>query len=70
MVATIDGLSKSQAANILGLSGNRIDQLLNAGKLPYIQTALGRLVDEAAVHEMKRQRERAKEEKAMTTTNS
>jgi hypothetical protein len=62
---TIDGLSKSQAARELGVSSTRVDQLMNAGVLPYCNTALGRLVDPEAVAALKIERE--KNEVAMSS---
>ena len=38
-------LTPSQAARQLGVTTDRVRQLFAAGKLPYVQTPLGRLVD-------------------------
>lgn len=38
-------LTPAQAANRLGISGQRVRQLLDAGRLNHIRTPLGRLVD-------------------------
>ncbi len=65
LVETVEGLSKSQAARILGLSSARVYQLMQSGVLPYRSTALGRLVDPVAVAALKIERE--KKESAMSS---
>ncbi len=62
---TVEGLSKSQAARELGLSTQRVSQLMQTGVLPYRSTALGRLLDPEAVAALKVERE--KKESAMTS---
>ena len=57
MVVTIPGMTTSEVARALGLSSARIRQLLQAGELPYRQTALGRLVDPEDVAWLRVERE-------------
>lgn len=64
-VDTVEGLSKSQAGRELGLSAQRVSQLMQAGVLTYRTTALGRLVDPEAVASLKI--ERAKKEGTVTS---
>ncbi len=65
LVETVEGLSKSQAGRELGLSAQRVSQLMQAGVLPYRNTALGRLLDPKAVAALKIERE--KKESAMSS---
>lgn len=58
---TIPGLSKAQAAKVLNVTPGRVDQLLREGRLTYWTTALGRLIDEASVQALKREREAIQE---------
>lgn len=59
-VSTIPGMSRAQAAEALGVGPGRIGQLIREGRLPYVQTPLGKLIDEGAVAEMRREREEAR----------
>ncbi len=68
LMGTVEGLSKSEAGRILGLSAQRVSQLKQAGVLPYRSTALGRLVDPVAVAALKVERE--KKESAMSSAKS
>ncbi len=42
-------LTPAQAANRLGISGQRVRQLMTEGRLDYQHTPLGRLIDAASV---------------------
>lgn len=61
MVATLDGLCTSEAARELGVSRSYVDKLVKQGKLPYVNTTLGRLIEPNAVAALKAEREAAKE---------
>lgn len=52
-----DGMSLSNAARYLGLSNSRVDQLMRNGTLPFVETDLGRLIDRAAVEQLKELRQ-------------
>jgi len=55
---TLDGyLSTAQAAKLTGLSVDRIRQLCRAGSVAYIQTAIGRLIEQESL--LKERREAA-----------
>jgi excisionase family DNA binding protein len=51
-------LSPHQAAQRLDLSTERIRQLTREGKLPCVQTPLGRLIPEEAVEQLAQRRQR------------
>jgi excisionase family DNA binding protein len=51
MILTTEWLSIGQAARKLGLSGQRIRQLIEAGSLRCEMTAYGRLIDPESVTE-------------------
>ncbi len=73
IAANLKGYSKAEAARHLGVSVGYVDRMLREGRLPHMVCgSLGRLIDEDAVHAMKRQRERARmaKETAMSTTKS
>ncbi len=57
--ATLSGeyLTPSQAGRRVGLSPHRITQLAEAGRLAFIRTPYGRLIDAAAVEALAAQRE-------------
>ena len=48
----------AQAAGVLGLSTERVRQFARAGRLPCVQTPLGRLFDADAVDAMAQERAR------------
>ena len=51
-------LSPAEAAARLGVSAERVRQLARAGKLDFVPTALGRLIDPEAVERLQVERER------------
>lgn len=53
-------LTSSQAAKSLGLSVQRIRQLLQKNRLAYIETPLGRLIPASVVEAERQQRARRK----------
>lgn len=57
MMVTIPGLSVAEAARALGVTPQRVHQILAAGELRYQQTSLGRLIDEADLERLRRERE-------------
>jgi hypothetical protein len=56
---TIPGVSPAAAAKRLGLTTQRIRQLLAGGQLRYVQTSLGRLIDEGDLQRLISEREQA-----------
>lgn len=50
-------LTPSQAARELGVSSERVRQLVKAGKLPAVMTPLGRLIPADAVEKLRQERE-------------
>lgn len=54
--AQAEWLTPAQTANKLGVSGQRVRQLLDAGRLNHVKTPLGRLVDPEDVETLARQR--------------
>jgi excisionase family DNA binding protein len=57
MTVTIPGLSVAEAARALGVTPQRVRQILAAGELRYQRTSLGRLIDESDVERLRRERE-------------
>jgi excisionase family DNA binding protein len=55
----IPGVTPADAAKRLGLTTQRIRQLLASGQLAYTQTALGRLIDEDDLQRLISEREQA-----------
>ena len=51
-------LSPAEAARRVGVTPARIIQLTRAGRLPYVQTSLGRLLPPDAVDQYARERQR------------
>lgn len=51
-----DWLSTTQAARILGLSSERVRQLMVSGKLKHQRTPIGRLIDPRSIEELRRER--------------
>jgi hypothetical protein len=57
MTATLDRhYSRAEVALRLGVSPVRVDQLALSGRLPYIQTSLGKLYDADAVQALAAER--------------
>ncbi len=56
MPATLDQVSTSTAARLLGVSENRVRQLAAAGRLPYTETVLGKLFDRQTVEQLAERR--------------
>lgn len=57
MIAPVmDGMTPTQAACELGLSRERVRQLCDLGRLRYVRTPFGRLIDRASVTALVRQR--------------
>ena len=54
---TIPGLSVAEAARALGVTPQRVRQILAAGELRYQKTSLGRLIDEADLERLRAERE-------------
>ena len=52
-------LSPAEAARRVGVTPARIIQLTRAGRLPYVQTSLGRLIEPAAVDALAAERQTA-----------
>lgn len=50
-------LSPTEAANLLGISSNRVRQLADAGKLVAERSPLGRLISRASVEQLREERE-------------
>jgi len=59
MVATLDGMTTAEAARALGLSEQTVRGLVRSGKLPSVRTPPGSVIDEAGVHRLSAERERA-----------
>ncbi|MGE0544591.1 MAG: helix-turn-helix domain-containing protein [Dehalococcoidia bacterium] len=59
MVTLNDALTPSEAARVSGVSESAIRQWMRAGKLAYVRTPLGRLVDPVALGELIAAREAA-----------
>ncbi len=62
MTANLTGwFSPAQAGQILGITPQRVRQLVRAGRIACITTPLGRLLDPASVHALlaKRRRQQA-----------
>jgi len=51
-------ISPSQAARALGVSGQRLHQLLNESKIPSLRTPLGRILLASDVQKFQREREK------------
>ena len=54
----LDWLSPAQAATSRGVTPFRVRQLLSAGRIAHVRTALGRLVDPADVERLAAERGR------------
>jgi excisionase family DNA binding protein len=57
MTPTVDGLTPAQAARILGVTTQRVRQLTQDGRLIFMQTPLGRLLDRESVEQLRLARE-------------
>lgn len=53
-----NAVSATQAAELLGISRQRVHQLIAAGKLEAVRVGSGWLVDKASVEQRKRERDR------------
>ena len=70
-VTVLEGvLSLGQAATLIGVSWQRIDQLCRTGELPYILTPIGRIFRQEDLDELKRQRAERKARRRHKTTSS
>jgi hypothetical protein len=49
--------TRGEAARTLGISPERVTQLLNAGALAYVETRLGKLINPDSLARMQRARE-------------
>ena len=56
MTVTIPGLSVAEAARTLGVTPQRVRQILAAGELRYQRASLGRLIDESDVERLRLER--------------
>ena len=59
-VGQVKWLSPAEAARELGVTPQRVRQLLAAGRLDYQWTPLGRVIDAAAVEALRTEREHGK----------
>lgn len=59
----LEGLSRSQAAQRLGLSGETVTKFARTGVLPYIMTPYGRVYRVEDVERLRQEREARKKEK-------
>ena len=66
MISVVDGLTTTQVARRLGVSPQRVIQLVRAGHLPHVMTAHGRLYDPAAVERLAAQRQVERGQHSMT----
>jgi excisionase family DNA binding protein len=57
MTVMIPGLSVAEAAWALGVTPQRVRQILAAGELRYQRISLGRLIDESDVERLRREQE-------------
>ena len=56
-IAELEWLTPARAAHILGVTPQRIRQLMRAGRLACIRTPLGRLADPTSVERLRAERE-------------
>jgi predicted site-specific integrase-resolvase len=57
-------IGKSEAARRLGVSGEMVNVWLGQGKLKFLATAHGRLIDPVDVEKLRREREELRAERA------
>jgi len=57
-------LTRSQAARLLGVSGEYVSHVIRLGQLPAIQTPLGKLIPADAVEDARQSREDALRDRA------
>ena len=55
-----DWLTTTRAAHRLGVSAERVRQLLSAGRIAHVRTPLGRLLDPADVERLATERRRSR----------
>lgn len=63
MPTTTSWITPTQAARLLQLSAQRIRQLTDQGRLSFVRTPLGRLLDPASVARLRAERRRRRDPK-------